>query len=76
MIFKFNISYIKKPISLRLLQTLVVIADAGSFNAAADRLWITQSAVSMQMKALEEDLKTHFSIGRAAGPLCARMPTH
>ena len=44
--------------SLRQLQTLVVIADAGSLNAAASRLSITQSAVSMQMKALEEDLQT------------------
>ena len=43
--------------SLRQLETLVAIADAGSFNAAADRLAITQSAVSMQMKALEDDLQ-------------------
>jgi DNA-binding transcriptional LysR family regulator len=43
--------------SLRQLQTLVAIADAGSFHAAAGRLSITQSAVSMQMKALEEDLQ-------------------
>ncbi len=44
--------------SLRQLETLVAIADAGSFNGAADRLGITQSAVSMQMKALEADLGT------------------
>lgn len=44
--------------SLRQLETLVAIADAGSFHAAADRLAITRSAVSMQMKALEEDLQT------------------
>jgi DNA-binding transcriptional LysR family regulator len=44
--------------SLRQLETLVAIADAGSFHAAAGRLSITQSAVSMQMKALEEDLQT------------------
>ena len=43
--------------SLRQLVTLVAIADTGSFHAAADRLAITQSAVSMQMKALEEDLQ-------------------
>lgn len=43
--------------SLRQLETLVAIADAGSFHAAADRLGITQSAVSMQMKALEADLR-------------------
>jgi DNA-binding transcriptional LysR family regulator len=44
--------------SLRQLETLVAIADAGSFHAAADRLGVTQSAVSMQMKALEDDLQT------------------
>ena len=44
--------------SLRQLETLVAIADAGSFHAAADRLAITRSAVSMQMKALEQDLQT------------------
>jgi DNA-binding transcriptional LysR family regulator len=44
--------------SLRQLETLVTIADAGSFQGAAGRLGITQSAVSMQMKALEDDLQT------------------
>ena len=42
--------------NLRALETLIAIADAGSFAAAADRVGVTQSAVSMQMKALEEDL--------------------
>jgi DNA-binding transcriptional LysR family regulator len=44
--------------SLRQLETLVSVADSGSFHGAADRLGITQSAVSMQMKALEDDLQT------------------
>lgn len=44
--------------SLRQLETLVAIAEAGSFHGAAGRLGITQSAVSMQMKALEQDLGT------------------
>lgn len=38
---------------LRNLRTLIAIADRGGFSAAADRLHMTQSAVSMQMKALE-----------------------
>ncbi len=37
-----------------LLQTFVAIADSGSFNQAAKRVYRTQSAVSMQMKRLEE----------------------
>lgn len=42
--------------NLRVLEMLIAVADAGSFAAAADRVGVTQSAISMQMKALEEDL--------------------
>ena len=38
------------------LRTFVAIADAGSFTRAADIVHKTQSAVSMQMKRLEERL--------------------
>lgn len=41
---------------LRQLRTLVAVVDSGSFAAAAEHLSLTQSAVSMQMKALEERL--------------------
>lgn len=44
--------------NLRHLRAFVAIAETGSFQAAARRLFITQSAVSMQMKALEESLGT------------------
>jgi DNA-binding transcriptional LysR family regulator len=37
-----------------LLRTFVAIADCGSFARAADRVGRTQSAVSMQMKRLEQ----------------------
>lgn len=42
--------------NLKALQTLVAIHDAQSFVEAARRLGLTQSAVSMQIKALERDL--------------------
>ncbi len=41
---------------LRPLRTLVSIADYGSFAAAAEALGLTQSAVSLQIKALEVSL--------------------
>lgn len=39
---------------LVLLRTLVAVAEAGSFTAAADRLCVTQSAVSRRVRQLEE----------------------
>lgn len=42
--------------NLRHLETFLAIAETGSFAAAADRVGVTQSAVSMQMRALEEVL--------------------
>ena len=38
------------------LRTFVAIADTGSFTTAADRVYRTPSAVSMQIKKLEEQL--------------------
>jgi len=44
----------RENLNIELLQTLVAIADTGSFAAAAQAVHRTQSAVSMQMKRLEE----------------------
>jgi DNA-binding transcriptional LysR family regulator len=41
---------------LRQLRTLVAIDDYGSFAAAADAVGLTQSAVSLQIRHLEEEL--------------------
>ncbi|MEX6508910.1 LysR family transcriptional regulator [Jiella sp. M17.18] len=44
------------PLDLDQLRTFVAIVDAGSFTKAADDVFKTQSAVSMQMRRLEERL--------------------
>lgn len=49
------------PLDLDQLHTFIAIADSGSFTRAADEVHRTQSAVSMQMRRLEERLgKTLF----------------
>ncbi|MBO9097365.1 MULTISPECIES: LysR substrate-binding domain-containing protein [unclassified Rhizobium] len=42
------------PLDIDQLQTFIAIVDTGSFTKAADRIFKTQSAVSMQMRRLEE----------------------
>ena len=44
------------PLEIRHLQTLIALADTGSLAKAADRVFVTQSALSHQLKALE----THY----------------
>jgi DNA-binding transcriptional LysR family regulator len=43
-------------IDVRRLRVLVAVAEEGSFTAAAQRLYLTQSAVSQQMSVLEREI--------------------
>jgi DNA-binding transcriptional LysR family regulator len=47
-------------VNLRALETLVAIGETQSFVEAARRLGISQSTVSMQIKALEEELEVEL----------------
>src|SRR5664279_1395060 len=57
-----------RDIDPELLRAFLLIAEGESFTGAADRLGRTQSAVSMQIKRLEQILgQTVLSRGRGGG---------
>lgn len=53
------------PLDLDLLRTFVAVVESGNFSNAAPRVGRSQSAISMQMQRLEEEL---------GQPLLVRMP--
>jgi DNA-binding transcriptional LysR family regulator len=53
---------------LRQLKTLVAIEDYGSFAAAADAVGLTQSAVSLQIRHLEDELGVELFDRRRRSP--------
>lgn len=49
------------------LERFIALAESGSFSTAAATLYISQSTLSKQIKALEEELDTRLLIRKATG---------
>ena len=62
-----------RSLNLDYLATFVVVISRGSFSAAAERLNISQPAVSLQIRQLERSLGTTLveRVGRRAQPTAA-----
>ena len=62
-----------KNLNLDYLQAFLVVIERGSFSAAAERLQLTQPAVSLQVRQLERSLNATLieRVGRKARPTAA-----
>jgi DNA-binding transcriptional LysR family regulator len=62
-----------KNLNLDYLESFLVVIECGSFSAAAERLQLTQPAVSLQVRQLERSLKATLieRVGRKAQPTAA-----
>ena len=62
-----------KRLNLDYLQSFLVVIESGSFSAAAERLHLSQPAVSLQVRQLERSLKAPLieRVGRTAKPTAA-----
>jgi DNA-binding transcriptional LysR family regulator len=62
-----------KRLNLDYLQSFLVVIESGSFSAAAERLHLSQPAVSLQVRQLEKGLKAPLieRVGRTAKPTAA-----
>ena len=52
------------PFTFRQIEVFLAVCSAGNFRSAADRLQISQPAVSNQIKALESQLGTELFVRR------------
>jgi DNA-binding transcriptional LysR family regulator len=62
-------------LDISLLETFTLVADLGSFSAAARRLGLTQPAVSLQIKSLEKELSAPL-IDRSGGKVVLTPAGH
>ena len=62
-----------RNLNLDYIETFVSVIELGSFSAAAERLGLTQPAVSQQVRQLEKKLETRLveRVGRTARPTAA-----
>jgi len=62
-----------KRLNLDYLHSFLVVIESGSFSAAAERLHLSQPAVSLQVRQLEKSLKAQLieRVGRTAKPTAA-----